>query len=448
MTTADRSVTSIEQNDLAEEAAVFRKITWRILPLLATCWVVNWIDRINIGFARLGFEKSLGVTTLQFGLIVGVYSIGYLLLEVPSNLLMQRIGAKKTLSRILFAWGIVTIATAFARTADQLVVARVLLGAAEAGFFPGALLYLSYWYPSRYRARATSRFIIANAVAGVIGAPISGLILSRMGGLLHLEGWQWLFILEGAPPLILAAAVWLWLSDRPNEAGWLTERERMIVSRALESDNGGAVDRHKGFSQAVSDPRLYLLAAGFCCAIMCAGNVVQVWAPSIIRNAGTGNLLKIGVFAAVPWAVAIAVMLMVSFHSDLRRERRWHFVACAIVVAISLGILPFVAHSSALAVIALTVMTSAYLSSIAIFWTIPSLYFSPGARAGALALINTLGQFGALFTPLLIGWAATKTGNLAIGVSVVGAIVAVGALAVALAFPKGLLKESAAAGAA
>jgi MFS transporter, ACS family, phthalate transporter len=426
----------------AKENRLFDKISWRILPLLATCWVVNWIDRINIGFAKLGFQKSFALSDREFGLVVGVYSIGYLLLEVPSNLLMQRIGARKTLSRILALWGLVTIVTAFARTSDQLAIARFLLGAAEAGFFPGALLYLSYWFPARRRARVTSRFIIANAVAGVLGGPISGLVLSKMGGILGLQGWQWLFLVEGAPPILLGAFVWLWLSDRPEDADWLSPQEKDQLARELQADRLADGERHRGFLHALADFRLYVLAVAFCLVIMCAGNVVQIWAPSIIKAAGSGGVAQIGFLSAIPWAIGIVGMLLVSASSDRLRERRWHFVCSALAVAAALAALPVLARSTWGAVFDLSVMTSAYLAAIVVFWTVAALYFSPAARAGSLALINTLGQFGGLFTPLLIGWASTKTGDLAVGVSVVGGVVLLGSIGLAATFSRDVLRES------
>jgi ACS family phthalate transporter-like MFS transporter len=429
--------------DSRTEAALFRRLIWRIVPLLALCWVVNWIDRINIGFARIGFQKSLGITDVQFGLIVGIYAVGYLLLEVPSNLLMQRIGARKTLSRILLLWGLITVATAFARTSNEFVVARLALGAAEAGFFPGALLYMTYWFPARYRARVTSRFIIANAVAGIVGAPLSGWILTAMGGVWQLQAWQWLFILEGLPPLVLAGAVWFCLSDRPRDARWLTPAERLLIDRALAADDPAAGNqRHPGFLHAMRDGRVYLLAVAFCCTIMCAGNVVQIWAPSILKDAGVASVLQVGWLAAIPWAVGVLAMLVVSRHSDRQRERRWHFVTLGVAVAISMLALPSLAHDATFAVIGLSILTSAYLAAIAVFWTIPPLYLSPAARAGGIALINTLGQIGGLFTPLLIGWGRSRTGDLQIGLFVVGCVVMLGVVAVALAFPRRVLGEA------
>lgn len=417
----------------ADEAALMRKLTWRIVPLLGVCWVVNWIDRINIGFARLGFQGDLGVSEVQVGLIIGLYSVGYLLFEVPSNILMERIGARRTLTRIMVLWGLITVATAFARNGTELMIARLALGAAEAGFFPGAILYMTYWFPAAYRARITSRFIIANAVAGIIGAPLSGCIMGNMGGIGQLQGWQWLFIVEGIPPLLLAAVVWSCLSDRPTEARWLSAIEVGVLERALARDEA-PVRSHVGprtWSLAIlRDHRVYLLAIGFCFTIICTGNVVQIWAPSIIRDAGASDVLRVGWLSALPWAVGVAVMLLVARSSDRMRERRWHFLVLGVFVGVAMLFLPTFSSSVTGAVVTLSLLTSAYLSAISIFWTISALYLPLASRAVGIAFINTLGQLGGLFAPNLITWAKVSTGNVGIGLSVIGVVVLMGVVAV------------------
>ncbi len=420
----------------ADEAALLRKITWRIVPLLAVCWVVNWIDRINIGFARLGFQADLGVTEREVGLIIGLYSVGYLLFEVPSNILLQRIGARRTLARIMLLWGAVTIATAFARNGTELMIARLALGAAEAGFFPGALLYMTFWFPAAYRARITSRFIIANAVAGIVGGPLSGWIMGTMGGVGGWQSWQWLFIMEGIPPLLLAGVVWAYLSDRPSQARWLSPGEVSRLEHALARDETPAASRSdvRTWSlAALADGRVYLLAIGFCCTIICTGNVVQIWAPSIIRDAGASDVYRVGWLSALPWAIGIVVMLLVAGSSDRRGERRWHFLVLGLVVGIAMLCLPALSGTVPSAVLTLSVLTAAYLSAISIFWTISALYLSPASRAVGIAFINTLGQLGGLFAPNLITWAKTNTGSVGLGLSIIGGIVLLGVAAVFVA---------------
>ena len=419
-------------NGTADERMLMRKLTWRIVPLLAACWVANWIDRINIGFARLGFQDDLHVTEAQIGLIVGIYSVGYLLCEVPSNLLMERIGARRTLTRIMVLWGLITVATAFARSGNELIVARLALGAAEAGFFPGALLYLTYWFPQAYRARITSRFIIANAVAGIIGAPLSGWVMTDLAHVGGLQGWQWLFIVEGIPPLILAAIVWFGLSDRPQDARWLSPSEAQTWRGMMQRD-ASPIPAHGSLLRAfasVRDVRVYLLAVGFCCTIISTGVVVQIWAPSIIRDAGTSDVLRVGWLAAVPWAVGVVAMLLVAASSDRMQERRWHFLVLGVVVGVAMLSQPSLSSTTLGAVATLSLLTAAYLSAISMFWTISALYLSPGARAVGIAFINTLGQLGGLVTPNLIAWTKTHTGSVGLGLSIVGIIVLVGVVAV------------------
>ncbi|RQQ04451.1 MFS transporter [Burkholderia stagnalis] len=344
------------------DRALFRKMTWRIMPWLFLGWVMNWIDRINIGFAHLGFKDEFAISEAQFGVMVGVYAIGYLLLEVPSNMLMERIGARKTMSRIMLLWGLITVATGFAQNATQLIWMRALLGAAEAGFFPGVILYLSYWFPAAYRARVTARFILANAVSGMLGGPIAGWILSHMGNVGGLRAWQWLFILEGLPPMVLAVMLFFMLSDRPSEAKWLTDYEKASINAALEADRRIQQNiRHAGFWGALKDKRVYLLAIAFCLAIMVAGNVVNVWAPTILRGAGVTNIGNLGWLSALPYLVGVFFMFFVTRLSDARRERRWHFALPVLISAFGIAMLPQAANDATLAVLVLVVSTAGYL---------------------------------------------------------------------------------------
>jgi len=426
------------------DSALFRKMTWRIMPLLFLGWVMNWIDRINIGFAHLGFQKEFAITEAQFGVMVGVYAIGYLLLEVPSNILMERIGARKTMSRIMLLWGLVTVMTGFAQNPTQLIWLRALLGAAEAGFFPGVILYLSYWFPAAYRARVTARFILANAVSGMLGGPIAGRILSHMGNVGGLHAWQWLFILEGLPPMVLAFMLFCMLSDRPSEAKWLTEAEKASISVALEADRRIQQNvRHAGFWGAVKDKRVYFLAIAFCLAIMVAGNVVNVWAPSILRGAGVKNLGNLGWLSALPYVVGVFFMFFVTRLSDACRERRWHFATPALIAAFGIAMLPQVTDDATLAVATLVVCTAGYLCATAMYWTIPTFYLSESARAGGIAFINTLGQLGALGTPVLIGWIKTHSGSMSSGLYIVAGLVALGALIIVATLPASMTRDGA-----
>jgi ACS family phthalate transporter-like MFS transporter len=410
------------------DARLFRKLTWRIMPILFLSWVVNWIDRINIGFAHIGFQKDLHITEATFGIIVGVYAIGYLLLEIPSNLLMQKIGARLTLSRILLLWGIVTIATAFARTPTQFIVLRILLGAAEAGFFPGVILYLGYWFPSAYRARIMSRFILANAVSGIVGGPLAVSILGHMGNVLGMHAWQWLFILEGLPPIALGIILFIYLRDRPSEASWLTDAEKRAVQAALDADRQRhANTRHTSFLQAARDPRVLGLALTFCFSIMVCGNIVNIWAPSIIKQSGVMALSNLGWLSSLPYIVGVVTMFLVTWHSDVHNERRWHFAIPVVCAALGILLLPSLGHTPYAAIALLVVGTAGYLSATAVFWTIPSFYLSESARAGGIALINTVGQIGALVAPIVIGSLRTSTGSLATGLYIVAPVIIVGA---------------------
>lgn len=430
------------QQELGElDNALFRKMAWRIMPLLILAHILNWIDRINIGFAHLGFQKDLGITEAAFGIMVGVYSIGHLACEIPSNLLLQKIGAKKTLMRITILWGSITMLTAFATKATHFYIIRILLGAAEGGLFPGIILYMTYWFPTRYRARITSRFYIANATAGIIGGPISVFIMTRFAGLGGLHGWQWLFVMEGIPTILLGVVIYFFLDNKPQDAKWLTAAEKNKVLTALQNDRLRYRNvRHHGLKDALKDHKIYLMAIAFCLTIMATGNVVNVWAPSIIRHAGV-SLSRLGALSSVPYIVGVICMFLVSRHSDLKLERRWHFAIAGLVSAAGMVLLSAATKNWVLAIGALIITTSSYLISMSMFWTIPSGYLSESARAGGLALVNTLGQVGGLITPIWIGWVKTSTGNLNLALYVVAAAVALGAMTIVLGIPSKTMRS-------
>ncbi len=313
---------------LASDAA-YAKVTWRLLPFLFVCYVLNFIDRVNISFAHLQFKQDLGVTDASYGLGVGLFFIGYVLLEVPSNLLMQRIGARRTVSRIMVLWGIVSAGMMFVRTPGEFYLARILLGAAEAGFFPGVVLYLTYWYPSARRARITSLLLMAVAVAGVLGGPVSGWIMANLNNTHGLHGWQWLFLLEGIPAAIAGVVAYFYLDDRPTDAKWLTNEERAIIKYNLDADEHQkrTVAQHN-FLRVLADPRVYVVALGYM-VVPWAGSVLNFWSPSIIHRSGVTDVWHVGLLSMIPYAVGAAFMLAISRHSDRHLERRWHFASMA-----------------------------------------------------------------------------------------------------------------------
>ncbi|MEN1832889.1 MFS transporter [Pseudomonas lijiangensis] len=432
-----------ENTEAVFDQRLYRKLAWRIMPFLFLCFVLNWLDRVNISFAHLQFKTDLNISDATFGIIVGVFSIGYLLFEIPSNLLLEKFGAKKTMTRIMILWGLVTITTAFAQTPAQFYVLRILLGAAEAGFFPGVILYLTYWFPASHRARITSRFIMAIAVCGIIGGPLSTWIMSHFGGLGGFTGWQWLFVVTGIPPVLAGFFAWYWLDDKPANAKWLSDAEKQAIADALAHERkqrqpGG----HQRFVEALKDRKVWFITLAYCLTIMCTGNVTNIWAPSIIRDSGVSNLGHLGLLSALPYVIGVCVMLWACRHSDLHQERRWHFALGGLTAALAMAILPQMLFSPWSAIAVLTVMTSGYLVATSIFWTIPTYYLSDGAKAAGLALVNCCGQVSSLMTPIMIGSIKTNTGSISLALYIVAALVTSGTLILLLGVSRQSLRDA------
>ncbi|MBS1103499.1 MFS transporter [Gluconobacter sp. Dm-62] len=412
-----------------EQKEVFRHIAWRLMPFLFACLVFNWLDRVSISFAHLQFRKDLGITDTVFGLSVGLFSAGYLLCEIPSNLVLERFGARRTLARIMIIWGFVTIGMAFVQGPYSLYVTRTLLGMAEAGFFPGVILYLTYWFPDAYRARITSRFIMAIAVCGIVGGPVSTWIMTHLAGVGGWHGWQWLFVLDGLPPVMAGLVAYRWLSDRPADAAWLSLEQREIVRQALGQQTGqGEVSEKRPLRDAFRNRTLWFLSLSYCLTIMCTGNVVNFWVPSILRASGVHDLQRLGNLSALPHIIGIVAMLMACQSSDRNHERRWHFAAGGGLAVVGMLLLPWSLHHVVLTMLLLTLMVCGYLIATAIFWSIPASLLPRQDRALGLAFINCCGQISSMLTPVMIGFLRSRLGGFEAALTVVSVLVALGVL--------------------
>jgi ACS family phthalate transporter-like MFS transporter len=420
---------------------VYRKITLRLVPFLFLCYVLNYIDRVNISFAALQFRQDLGISAAAYGFGVGIFFVGYILFEIPSNLLMQRSGARRTIMRIMVLWGLVSISTLFVTSATQFYVVRALLGVAEAGFFPGVVFYLTLWFPSALRGRIMSMFVLAIAVSGVIGGPVSGLIMTTMADFAGLHGWQWLFLIEGIPPVIVGIVAYFYLNDGPEQANWLTADEKRYVIANLAVETAARESkRHGSFRQAINDPRLYAAAAAWFTLAWC-GSVINYWSPTIIRNSGVSSTFTVGLLSAIPYAVGAIGMLLINRHSDLKLERRWHYASSVLLAALAVALLPSVANDWKLAIAVLAVLTIGYLAGVALFWSIPTAYLSKTASAGSIALISSIGQCGGLTAPNIIGWTQQVTGDFAVGFYTIAFGMALGTVIMMLGLPAKLLRE-------
>ncbi|MEW9585273.1 MFS transporter [Paraburkholderia sp. DGU8] len=422
-------------------AAVYRKIGWRLLPFIFLIYIMNQLDRINISFAKLQFMQDIHLSEAAYGLGAGLFFIGYLLFEVPSNLYLHSAGAKLTFLRIMVLWGAVSAGMCLVRTPMELYVARFLLGAAEAGFFPGVILYLTYWFPARRRARITSVFVMAISAAGIVGGPLSGLIMHTFAGILGLKGWQWLFIAEGLPVIVLGVVTYFFLDNGPAQAKWLSTDEKAIVVRELEAEQqlkGGHTP--KELTRALSDPKVYV--AGFVYfSVLCGTNAIALWMPSLIKAQGLSNVVQIGWLSCIPYIAALAGTYLFGRSSDRMMERRWHTAAAISLTAICFTLLSL-GHGLPYITVALLGLAAAGIyGAVVTFWTIPPAYLQGSAAAGGIALISSLGALGGFSSPTILGAVMSRTGSLYIGFVVLGVILLAGAMLVVLAIPKTMLRE-------
>ena len=419
----------------ADVEKTFGRIAKRIIPFLFLCYVLNYIDRVNISFAHLQFRADIGLTEAAYGLGVGVFYIGYVLFEVPSNLLLRKIGPRKTIARIMVLWGLVSVSMMFVTSPTQFYIARIALGVAEAGFFPGIIYYLTCWFPNRHRARVLSAFVLGIAVAGITGGPISGWILSNADGWQALHAWQWLFLLEGLPPVLVGICALWYLPDDPHTAKWLSPQEKAVVLRELQDAADPAAPHISHFGAALKNWRVYVCAFGYF-TITWAGSVLNFWAPSVIRQTGVANPFHVGLLSAIPYFFGAIAMLLISRHSDARNERRLHFATCALVSAAGAVLLGAAHASFAPAIVGLALVAIGYLTCTAIFWTIPATFLSGTASAGSIALISSIGQLGSLTAPTAIGSLTALTHDISAGSYLAAAVLTCGAVVIAIAMRK------------
>jgi MFS family permease len=412
---------------LQETDALYRRVGWRLIPLLMIGYISAYIDRSNIGFAKLQFLADLKLTETMYGVGAGLFYLGYCLFEVPSNLMLAKIGARRTFLRIMVLWSLCSAAMAFISTAPHFYVLRFLLGAAEAGFFPGVLFFLSQWAPASRRARFTALFMSAMALSGIIGGPLAGAIMHGMDGVAGLKGWQWLFITEGLPGCFLGVLSYWLLADAPSSAKWLTSRDKQLIEQDLASENSSrSGPRHHDLISALKDRRLYVLAMMSIALISGIGGI-SLWLPTIVRNSGITNILNIGLLSALPYIVAVIVQQWVARRSDRLQERRWHAAIPAGVAALGWLLLPLVQDQTWLALTMLTLMAAGSFGATGPFWSLPASYLSGTAAAGGIAIVTTFGGVSGFVSPIIVGWAATATGSLASGQIYYGMLMLLGA---------------------
>jgi MFS transporter, ACS family, tartrate transporter len=409
------------------ESAVVAKLTWRLVPFLFVLYIVAYLDRINVGFAALQMQKQLDFNAAVYGLGAGIFFAGYFIFQVPSNLVLQRVGAKRWIAVLMITWGVISSSMMLVTSARSFYVIRFLLGAAEAGFYPGVILYLRNWFPVSARARTVALFMSAAPLSGVIGGPISGGLLNWHGRA-GLAGWQWLFLMEGLPAILLGAVVFVYLTNRPEEAHWLADDQRAWLLDRLRSEAGNSTGSKSGTFIAFQTGAIWALAFVYF-GLNTVSYGVSLWLPSLIHNISGVSNVVIGLLSAIPYLAAVIVMNWVGLHSDRTGERRWHTAVPAFAGAAALGVAAY-SNSLPLSIAAYSVALVGVFSMVAPFWTMPTSLLNGAAVAVGIALINSVGNLGGGFGPYIIGWVRNVTGSFQGGLLVVGTVLAMSGLVV------------------
>lgn len=411
--------------DTAVRKSAYRKIAFRLMPFLMLCYFCAYLDRVNVGFAKLQMMSDLQFSEAVYGLGAGIFFIGYFLCEVPSNIVLHKVGARRWIARIMITWGILSGCFAFVQTEWQFYTLRFLLGVAEAGLAPGLLLYLTYWFPSYRRARMTVLWFIAIPISGMIGGPLSGLIMDRMSGVHGWFGWQWMFLIEAIPTVVVGLLVLAVLKDSVQDANWLTQDEKNLVKQELAQDNQHK-EGHGSIKEFVADKRLWLLAGIYFCVVM-GQYAITFWLPTLIRNSGISDNWHIGLLTSLPYMCAIVVMLLAGRSGDHFQERRWHLIIPMCAGAIALTLATLLASNLTLSLICLCIAASGVLTASSLFWMLPTNFLGGVSAAAGIAAVNSFANLAGFCSPYLIGWVTTHTGSNAIGMFLITAVLIFGA---------------------
>lgn len=402
------------------------------MPVLLICFILAQLSRFNISFAKVTFGKDIKLDDATFGAAASLFYVGYLAFQLPSGILLSRFGARALLCCIMVAWGAVGALQMFAHDAGDLYLLRFLLGAAQAGFFPGMIFFLSTWFPDRMRGRINSLFTTAIPLAGIAGGPLAAWIMAGLDGAQGLHGWQWLFLVEGLSAIVMGVAAYVLLTNGPRSAGWLEEAEKDIILADQQAQRTSrATIEADGIAAALREPKLLLLGAiyfGYFCAL----NAVALWGPSLLALAGARSIVSVGWISGLSALVATAGMLVIGRSSDRLQERHWHVGLCGLVAAGCFLLLPAVVTSVAATAGLLMLAATGLYAILGLFWTIPGEYLKAGMRARGFAVINMLGVCGGVVSPTLVGWLNLETGSLHVGLMIVAAILTISMIALLL----------------
>jgi D-galactonate transporter len=416
------------------EDVVYAKVAWRVIPLLFVCYIAAYLDRVNIGFAKLQMQSDVaGLSETVYGLGAGIFFIGYFFFEVPSNILLEKFGARAWIARIMVSWGIISSATLFVNSPGTFYLLRFLLGVAEAGFFPGIILYLTYWFPSRRRAHMVALFMTAIALTGVVGGPLSGWILHQFHGAANLKGWQMLFLVEGIASILIGLCIPFILDDGVQFARWLTDQEKEMLEQNLRNEE--VHKTHLSLGQVFIEPRLLLFClVYFCCAFGLYGT--GFWIPQLIENTGVTDPLYVGLLTAIPYGFGAIAMVLFGNSSDNSGERRWHFTVAACLGAVGIIISNLFRQNTLVAMIGLTIATIGILSTFPLFWPMPTAMLAGTAAAAGIAWINSVGNLAGFFGPSIVGVITDFTKREDYGLYVVSVMLLLGAALILTLVPR------------
>ncbi|MDB6142442.1 MAG: transporter permease [Pseudomonas sp.] len=418
---------AVSDND-SHKSAVYRRMTLRLIPFIFICYLFNYLDRVNVGFAKLQMLDALKFSETIYGFGAGIFFIGYVLCGLPSNLALNRVGPRRWIAFMMVSWGLLSTCLLFVTTPMHFYVLRLLTGAAEAGFFPGIVLYLSRWFPDARRGRIMALFMSAIPVSGLLGGPFSGWTLSHFsGGSGGLAAWQWMFLIQGVPTIILGCLAYFLLSDSVANAKWLAADDRNVIVEDLERDarNKPSQTTHESITTVLSSPLIWTFGFVYFC-IQSGVYAINFWLPSIIKGLGFADPMVIGWLSAIPYLLAALCMLFVGRSADLHNERRWHLVVPMFMAVAGLLISITFAGTPSIALLGLSVATMGALTALTMFWSLPTARLSVGMAAGGLAIINSVGQMAGFLSPYLVGWIKDQTGSTDMALYALSGLIVVG----------------------
>jgi len=402
------TLTAVQSHAQSLDDALYRKVNWRIIPLFIVCFLFAYLDRVNISFAKLQMQSDLGFSETVYGLGASLFFVGYFLFEVPSNILLHKIGARVWIARIMVTWGITSACMMFVQSEFWFYTLRFLIGVMEAGFVPGVLYFFTQWYPGNRRARVNAYFKSSICLCGIVGGPLAGFILGHFDGLYGMAGWKWLFLLEGLPSVLLGFVVLWLLSDKIEDAPWLSAEEKQVLLARMASEP--KPESSSRFADVWKQPTTYVMSAIYLCLVMALTGLL-FWMPQLIKSAGVADTFDIGLLTMVPYLIAAVGNLLIGNSSDKRGERRWHMAGCALLTAAGYLLCAWFPGQLLPLMVGMSMVMTGIIAWMPIFWTIPPRFLTGLAAAAGIALINSLGQLGGVVGPFMVGWSKDQSGS-------------------------------------